>query len=224
MSEDLGLWQLIRSDLDRYRSARGGESANVLGILLLCQGFWASTVYRMAHAVETGIGPKVLRAPLRILFLFAAKAVEIVTGVCLPAPCRIGPGLYVGHFGPLILHPGVTLGAHCNLSQGVTLGWKQGGAKAGAPRLGDRVYVGPNAVVIGAVQVGDDAAIGAGAVVLDDVPPRGVVAGNPARLVSRKGSFDLVRYPAMEEDSARQASLAAREAEDREGTGEGTVP
>jgi serine O-acetyltransferase len=144
----------------------------------------------------------------RALALIVRKFHEVVTGICLPAECEIGPGLYIGHFGPVIVHPRARLGANCNLSQGVTLGAKQSGAKAGAPTLGDRVYVGPNAVVIGAIQIGNDVAIGAGAVVLEDVPDRGVVVGNPGRLVNRQGSFDLVRYDSMDRDPERIASLA----------------
>ena len=201
-----GPWALIRSDLARYRAAAG--SGSVLGIVFLCQGIWASTVYRFAHGVHRSSRLSILRWPLRLVFLLLGKAMEILTGICLPAECTIGPGLYIGHFGPVILHPSVQLGGNCNLSQGVTLGWKHGSRERGAPRLGDRVYVGPGAILVGGVAIGDDAAIGAGAVVLGDVPPRGVAVGNPARVVSRKGSFEMIRYPGMEEDPARLGALA----------------
>jgi len=207
-----GVWELIRSDFDRYRSATGGGSA--LGIVFLCQGFWASLVYRLAHDVHVSGLPSILRGPLRLFFLLLSKNIEILTGICIPAECEIGRGLYIGHFGPLILHPSVRLGSHCNLSQSVTLGWKHGSEGRGAPRLGDRVYVGPGAIAVGGIDIGDDAALGAGAVVLKDVPPRGVVGGNPARLISRKGSFEMIRYSNLEQDPARAAALeeAASEA------------
>ena len=51
----------------------------------------------------------------------------------------------------------------------------------------------------------------AGAVVVRSVPPRGVVAGNPARLLATTGAFALVEYPGMEADPERSASLALAE-------------
>jgi acetyltransferase-like isoleucine patch superfamily enzyme len=47
--------------------------------------------------------------------------------------------------------------------------------------IGDRVFLGANAVVLMGVTIGDEAVVGAGAVVTSDVPARTVVTGNPAR-------------------------------------------
>ena len=99
-------------------------------------------------------------------------------------------------------------GDNCNLSNGVTIGEKFGGQNAGIPRIGNRVYLGPHAILIGNISIGDDAAIGAGAVVTTSVPERGVAAGNPARILSQKGSFDYITYQNMQNDPPRQASQA----------------
>jgi serine O-acetyltransferase len=79
------------------------------------------------------------------------------------------------------------------------------------PTLADRVYVGPGAVIFGPVEIGQDAAIGANAVVTKSVPPRAVVAGAPARVVNRKGSFLYVQYLGMETDPDRLRSLRERD-------------
>jgi acetyltransferase-like isoleucine patch superfamily enzyme len=57
-------------------------------------------------------------------------------------------------------------------------------------RLGDNVWVGARAVLLGGADVGEGAIIGAGAVVDSEVPPFCIVAGNPARMVKtlRAGS------------------------------------
>jgi len=57
-------------------------------------------------------------------------------------------------------------------------------AGAAAPIvIGDDVFVGMDALVMKGVTVGDGAVVGAGSVVTQDVPPRTVVAGNPAQVV-----------------------------------------
>lgn len=91
----------------------------------------------------------------------------------------VGERLRIFHGYCLVIHPATRIGKDVTLRHGVTLGNKQPGG--GAPEIGDGVEVGANAIIIGPVKVGDGATIGAGAVVTKDVPPRTVVAGNPAK-------------------------------------------
>jgi len=77
---------------------------------------------------------------------------------------------------------------YCNRSHQVTIGVSRRGARAGVPRIGDNVYIGPGAKLFGAIVVGDNAAIGANCVVTRDVPENGVVVGVPGRVISYEGS------------------------------------
>ena len=114
--------------------------------------------------------------------------VEWVLGIELRFKTRVGPGLRLFHGQGLVVHEGAVIGAHCTLRQSVTIGNKTlaDGTPGGCPVLGDRVDVGANAVIIGAIKIGDGAVIGAGAVVVKDVPPGAVVAGNPARVIGQR--------------------------------------
>lgn len=201
---------LLYSDYRRYRAIGGKDKGSFLGVLLLTQGFWASCVYRFSHAVVQIKNPW-LRRPLRIIFLFVEKWIEIITGIRIPGECTIGKGLYIGHFGHLILNDRTVLGEYCNLSQGVTIGVVQHGERAGVPSIGNRVYIGPNAILMGKIEIGCDVAIGAGAVVTQSFDDRSVVAGNPARLLSKNGSFELVRFDGMSDNPERLSSLALRD-------------
>jgi len=183
----------------------------------MTQGFWACFIYRITHAGYCRFKNPIWKKPFHFISVVLQKIIEILTGISLPAECEVGKGLYIGHFGHLIINPRVKIGDNCNLSQGVTLGIKQRGKHAGSPLIGNRVYIGPNAIIIGKIEVGDDAAIGAGAVVTRSVSPRAVVAGNPAKIISMQGSFEMVRYDGMENDPERMASLVLREANDRNG-------
>jgi sugar O-acyltransferase (sialic acid O-acetyltransferase NeuD family) len=57
-----------------------------------------------------------------------------------------------------------------------------GATLAGDVRVGARAFVGTGAAVLPRLRIGADAIVGAGAVVTREVPPRAVVAGNPAKL------------------------------------------
>ena len=203
------VFQLIRSDYRRYY-ATGREKTSFAAIALLTQGLWASALYRMAHAIRLVRRKSVFHRLADVVFIFLQKWMEIITSIELPADCEIGPGLYIGHFGPVIVNGQTKMGKNCNLSQGVTIGVSQRGERLGVPVIGDRVYIGPNAIVIGEIEIGNDVAIGAGAVVTHSAPVLAVVAGNPARITSYQGSFEMVCYSGMEDDPERLAALEKR--------------
>jgi len=197
----------FREDLRRYgRTPR--EQARAM---LLTPGVWATAAYRFARWAHTAKLPGLARRVLNVAATLASLAAEVLTNIEMPPGAEVGPGLFIPHTGYIVLASGVTLGRHCTLTQGVTVGHAGGGDKgAGAyPVIGDRVYVGPGAAVIGPVTIGHDALIGAGAIVTRPVPPRGVAVGNPARVISCKGSFGVVSYPGMDDDPERLAALAA---------------
>lgn len=100
---------------------------------------------------------------------------------------QIGPGLLIAHCGNITLHPDVVIGSHCDLAHGVTLGTR-GVGHEGVPRLGDNVYVGTNAVLIGPIHVGRGARIGANSLVNRDVPDDCTALGVPAQIVSRRNA------------------------------------
>lgn len=107
--------ELIYSDYRRHRRLRVGGPMASLSIILMTQGLWATSVYRLGHCLETARIP-LLRNPLRRCLLLVQKIVEIMTGVSLPVECEVGKGLYIGHFGPIIINPRARLGDNCNLS------------------------------------------------------------------------------------------------------------
>jgi serine O-acetyltransferase len=113
-------------------------------------------------------------------------------GLDISPQASIGPGLYIGHFGGVVISPKATLGANVNIAQGVTIGSVSGGPRKGAPVIGDRVWIGANAIIVGRITIGREALIGPGAYVFFDVPDRGVVLGNPGIIVANTGSDDYI--------------------------------
>jgi serine O-acetyltransferase len=160
--------------------------------------------------------PNLIRLPLNLLGIVTALWAKMLTNIELPSSAEIGPGLYIPHTGYLIVSSRARIGSHCTIAHGVTIGHGGGGTHDvhDAPRIGDRVYIGPSATIIGPVRIGNDVLVGAAAVVTRSVPSGGVVVGNPARLISRRGSFDLISYPDMDLDPDRAQALAALRAEE----------
>jgi serine acetyltransferase len=115
-------------------------------------------------------------------------------GINIPFDTRIGVGLYIGHPGNIHFNARAFVGANCNISQGVTLGQSNRGKNKGYPVIGDGVYIGPGAKIVGAVRVGNNVAIGANCVVTKDVPDNAVVVGVPGRVISFEGAHDYVEY------------------------------
>jgi serine O-acetyltransferase len=109
-------------------------------------------------------------------------------GFAIPEYTEIGPGLFLNRFGGFYFHGDTVIGANVNVTHGVVLGFMNRGARRGAPVIGDRTFLGSGAKVIGGIDIGADSAVGANAVVTRDVPPRGVVGGIPAKLLSDQGS------------------------------------
>jgi len=113
-------------------------------------------------------------------------------GISIPIGTDIGPGLYIGHFGTIVLNGGVELGSNCNLSQGVTIGQSNRGKYSGVPTIGSGVYFGPGSKIVGNINIGDNAVIGANAVVITNIENNGVYGGIPAIKISNNGNTGYV--------------------------------
>jgi len=96
---------------------------------------------------------------------------------------RIGGGMLLMHRHGVLIGPAV-IGRNSVIHHNVTIGQRVAGGERGLPHIGDNVWIGPGAIITGAITVGDGATISAGAVVSRDVPSRSLVAGNPGRVIA----------------------------------------
>jgi len=186
-TDRLPFWTVVQADLYRYRGATS------LGAMMGC--YWSTPGFKYTFWMRLAShlrGKGWVWRPWYLLCRAILRAHELLYGISIPYNTRIGPGLYIGHHGGIVLSDAAEIGRDCNINHGVTVGMKYGGKTPGVPVIGDRVYLGPGCVVIGAIRLGNDVAVGANAVVVDSVLDGGVVAGVPARLVSRKGSSEYV--------------------------------
>lgn len=180
----MNVFRAIQSDYRKYKKYGG----NFFSIVFLTQGFWAVFQYRIAHFCYQKITLFPFGLLCKISMLFWQKAIEITTGISLPASASIGESFYIGHFGGIILNGETVIGNNCNISQGVTIGISGQGGKRGVPVIGDNVYIGVNSVLVGSITIGDDVLVGACSLVTSNVEKGSVMLGVPAVKVSDKTS------------------------------------
>ena len=187
---DLGRQARLWSQKWRWyeRNTLPWNRARIHWHFLRCEAFVRWPVHgNVLEALEQGrleIGPNVLLEP----------------GVWITAPgtarVRIGEGTFLNLGVMVAAHELVEIGAHCMFGNGCFISdgahrfddprkpvpW-QGFTTKGPTRIGDNVWCGANVVVTSGVTIGERAVIGANSVVTQDVPPRTIAAGVPARVL-----------------------------------------
>ena len=148
-------------------------------------GFRAVAVHRFG-VWRMAVQPKLLRAPLSIIYRALYRRCRNLYGIELPSSVRLGRGVIVEHQGGIVVHGETVIGDHCIIRQNCTLGIRRLDSLHDAPVLGRGVQLGAGAAVLGRVTLGDGAIIGANAVVLIDVPAGALATGVPA-IVKQQG-------------------------------------
>lgn len=98
-----------------------------------------------------------------------------------------GPGLSIAHFGSIIVNGNAKVGENCRIQDSVTIGATNG--ESDAPVIGNNVFIGSGARIIGKVNIASDIAIGANAVVVKDFNKSGItIGGVPAKKISDNNS------------------------------------
>lgn len=184
MSEPMGG---LRDDVKRtYDLLSGGRLARILGCIR-APGVQAVVVYRFGQWLRRQ--PGVLRLFFEPIYLVLNVLMHVMWGIELPRSARIGPGLYIGHFGGITVSALAIIGKRCDLSQNVTIGIAGKGEKRGVPVIGDNVYIAPGARLFGKITVGNNVKIGANAVIHKDIPDDAIVVLDPGfRIISFEGN------------------------------------
>jgi serine O-acetyltransferase len=153
---------------------------NILETLLCHTPLQAIILHRIAHPLFRWGLPVIPR----MISVFA----RFLTGVEIHPGARIGSGFFIDHGTGTVIGETAEIGENCVLFHNVTLGGtgKHGGKRH--PTLGDSVYVGTGAVILGPVKIGEHSRIGAGSFIfMKDIPPNCTVVGAPGRIVRRDG-------------------------------------
>ena len=114
-----------------------------------------------------------------LLYFVLSRLVRAVFDIRLELSADIGPGFYIGHFGAICVR-GCRIGANCSIGRLSNITPAESGS---GPLIGDCVWIGAHAQIVGPYRIGTGSTIAAGAVVRHDVPQGALCLGNPARVV-----------------------------------------
>ena len=167
------MWQRIREDIQTIKE-RDPAAKNYVEILLCYPGLHAIWLHRLAHFFYR----RNWFTTARLISHFNRS----FTGIEIHPGAKIGRRLFIDHGMGVVIGETSEIGDDCLIYKGVVLGGTTLEKKKRHPTLGNRVIVGSNATILGAITIGDGARIGSGSVVVKPVPPNVTVVGVPGRI------------------------------------------
>lgn len=166
MARSPSLKELVREDVVRH------------GSRLTHPGSVAMFTYRFG-TWRGDLPPGRLRKALRLPYLLMHRRVRNRHRIELHYTASLGRRVRLSRRGDIVIGNRVVVGDDCSIGQGVTVGKTRPDSR-GWPVIGDRVTIGPGAVVAGDIRIGDDVVVGPNSVVLADVPAGARVSARPA--------------------------------------------
>jgi serine O-acetyltransferase len=143
--------------------------------MLVSDGSAAQLMYRAMRFCQTH--------HCRMLAAILYRLNGSITHATIGRNADMAPGFVILHSVGVVINSNVRAGRNLVIHHGVTLGE----VRHKSPILGDNVYIGAGAKVIGGLRIGSHVRIGANAVVTKDVPDGATVVGIPARIVRMYG-------------------------------------
>ena len=166
--------KLVKADLFRYGRLTGTKG--------LIKG-WFIPGFRYTFLIRMII--KHRKYTLKGIYYRILKRLFAYKGYQISPYAQIGEGFYLYHRGTVFIGP-VKIGKNCCVSHNVTIGRAYKNGQIGRPTLGDNVWIGPGAVVVGKINIGNNVFIAPNSVVNFDVPDSAMVAGYPARYIIKE--------------------------------------
>lgn len=172
---------IIKSDLYRY-DALSGIKGFLKGFVLI-PGFRYTYFLRRASKYKR-------YSLLGVYYHLLLNHYSFKYGFQIPAGTKIGPGFYLGHFGTVVINVKVKIGNNCNIGPNVIIGQTNRGIRKGTPQIGNMVWIGTSAVIVGGITIGSNVLIAPLSYVNIDVPDNSLVIGNPAKIIPKEDATE----------------------------------
>lgn len=177
--------EIINSDLYRY-----GEGISFKTRLkhLRNPGFKYMYVFRKVQYYKN-------RKLLYMFYRFLLRRYAFKYGYDISFKTKIGKGFNINHWGSVVINPHTIIGDNVNITTGVLLGKSNRGKRKGYPVIGNKVWIGAHAAIIGNVKIGDNVLVAPNSYVNIDVPSNSIVFGNPAVIKSSEEAvLDYIKH------------------------------
>lgn len=161
------MFEKFRSDFRRH------------GSRVIEPGTWVMGVYRFGQWKDTL--PQPVRWLANKIYRVGFVSTSLTVGCYVPETVEFGENPHLIHAKDVHLHPRVKIGDRVGMMHNVTIATSVD--RPGVPVLGNDVFIGTGAVVVGGVTIGDGAHIAPNSLVLKDVPAGATAIGVPARIV-----------------------------------------
>lgn len=165
------MFEKIKADFERHGSS------------LRSPGFWLLAIYRFGRWSDTL--PPPLGKLTSAIYGACITGTDFVLGSSLHRETQIGEALHCVHADGIRIAPGCIIGHRVGIMQGVTIGTTPD--RPGTPVVGNDVFIGAGAKILGPIKVGDGARIAANSLVIGDVPDGATAIGVPARVMRYTG-------------------------------------
>jgi serine O-acetyltransferase len=164
----------LKSDIKQKQQVLADEGYQV-SILrtLVSDGTSANVLYRLTSWLI-----KYKLAPFALISLWLNR---VINGCVIGAGAKFDQGFVIMHPVGVVINSKVSGGKNIIIESGVVIGDEKGQA----PSLGNNIFIGAGAKIIGGVTIGDNVKIGANAVVVKDLPSNVTAVGIPAKVINR---------------------------------------
>ena len=143
-----------------------------------------------------------------LLARWLSQLARILTGIEIHPAAKLGSRLLIDHGMAVVIGETAVIGDDVTLYQGVTLGGTGKERVKRHPTIGNGVFVGAGAKLLGNIRIGNNCRIGANSVVLRDVPDDSTVVGVPGHIVFRNGKRVIITDPMQIKDPLSEALIA----------------
>lgn len=171
----MGVFKYIKEEMTNIAAKDPAVNSKIE--ILMYPSFKAVLMYRLSH--------KLYLKGYYIIARWLCEKAKRKTGIEIHPGAEIGSGLFIDHGSGVVIGETAVVGDNCTMFHGATLGGtgKEKGKRH--PTVGDNVFIGSGAKVLGNIVIGDNVKIGANAVVLKNVEKGATVVGIPAMVVKK---------------------------------------
>jgi serine O-acetyltransferase len=168
------MWERLKEDIQTIKD-RDPAAKKLVEIFFCYPGLHAMWFHRIANALYQ----RSWFTTARLVSHFS----RWLTGIEIHPGAKFGRRVFIDHGMGVVIGETSEIGDDCLIYKGVVLGGTTLKKKKRHPTLGNRVIVGSNSTILGAITIGDGARIGSNSVVIKSVPPGATVVGVPGRIV-----------------------------------------